>query len=192
MIFVTVGAQMPFDRLCMAVDAWASERGRQDVFAQIGPTSWTPRAMRYERFLEPAAFRRAVSEADAVVAHAGMGSIITALELGKPILVMPRRGELRETRNDHQVATADRFRAQGRIVVAMDEHELPARLDELGAMRASDRIGSRASDQLLAAIRRFIEHPAGRTTPGGMIEPESDRPMTQRRAGARIASTEHP
>ena len=47
--------------------------------------------------------------ADAIIAHAGMGTILTALEMGKPLLVMPRRAELGEHRNDHQLATAMRF-----------------------------------------------------------------------------------
>ena len=81
--------------------------------------------------------------------------------MGKPILVMPRRGDLRETRNDHQVATAERFLAQGRVAVAMTEGDLPAMLDRLGDLRASDTIGARASDQLIAALRRFIETPPG-------------------------------
>lgn len=161
MIFVTVGAQMSFDRLCRGVDAWAKARGRDDVFAQIGPTDWRPSHIGFARFLDPPAFKARVAEADAVVAHAGMGSIITALELGKPILVMPRRGDLRETRNDHQVATAQRFLAQGRVAVAMTDDDLPAALDRLGALRPADTIGARASDQLIAALRRFIETPAG-------------------------------
>jgi UDP-N-acetylglucosamine transferase subunit ALG13 len=160
-IFVTVGAQMPFDRLCRGVDAWAKARGRGDVFAQIGPTDWQPSHIRFARFLDPPAFKARVAESDAVVAHAGMGSIITALELGKPILVMPRRGDLRETRNDHQVATAQRFLALGRVAVAMTDDDLPAALDRLGALRPADTIGARASDQLIAALRRFIETPAG-------------------------------
>ena len=48
-----------------------------------------------------------------VIAHDEMGSIITALEMGKPIVVMPRRAELGEHRNDHQVAAAAPGRAQG-------------------------------------------------------------------------------
>ena len=104
MIFVTVGAQMAFDRLVRTVDEWAATRGRKDVFAQIGPTEWRPRHIEWVAFLPPEDFRKRVADATMVVAHAGMGSIITALELGKPILVMPRRGHLQETRNDHQVA----------------------------------------------------------------------------------------
>ncbi len=64
-----------------------------------------------------------------VIAHAGMGSIISALEIGKPIVVMPRRGSLRETRNDHQVATAERFGSRGRVIVADDHKDFAAKLD---------------------------------------------------------------
>jgi UDP-N-acetylglucosamine transferase subunit ALG13 len=155
-IFVTVGAQMAFDRLVRGVDEWAAARGRRDVFAQIGPTEWKPRQIEWTKFIDPAEFRRRVSEATVIVAHAGMGSIITALEAGVPILVMPRRGHLSETRNDHQVATAERFLALGRVAVAMDEHELPAKLDQLGSLTAAGRIGSTASASLLNAIRAFI------------------------------------
>lgn len=159
MIFVTVGAQMAFDRLIRGVDEWAAARGRRDVFAQIGPTEFRPRHIEWTQFIDPAEFRRRVSEATVLVAHAGMGSIITALEAGVPILVMPRRGHLSETRNDHQVATAERFLALGRVAVAMDERELPDRLDQLGSLTAAGRIGSTASESLLRAVRTFIEAP---------------------------------
>ena len=122
MIFVTVGAQMPFDRLVRAVDDWAG-RVPAEIFAQIGPSSLRPRHMAWTRFLAPADFLAQVGAADLLVAHAGMGSIITALEYGKPILVMPRRGELGETRNNHQVATTKRFRGFGRVEVALDERD---------------------------------------------------------------------
>ncbi len=157
MIFVTVGGQMPFDRLIRAVDEWAESRGRGDeVFAQIAGGEHTPRSCEWVRLLSAAEFREKVESATAIVAHAGMGSILTALEAGKPILVLPRRGDLRETRNDHQIATARALSERGQVHIAMDESELPARLDTLGGLRASDRISPWASDELSSAIRRFI------------------------------------
>lgn len=156
MIFVTVGAQMPFDRLVRGVDEWASARSQADVFAQIGTTELRPRAIEWSAFLDPPAFRERIAGATAIIAHAGMGSILTALQCGKPILVMPRRGDLRETRNDHQVATAERFKALGRVAVAMNEDELPDRLDELSSLAATDPISPHASPELLTALRRFI------------------------------------
>ena len=83
MIFVTVGAQMPFDRLVQAVDEWAGARSRSDVFAQIGSEGIPPSNIEFTRFLEAAEFKRRIREADVVISHAGMGTILSALEAGR-------------------------------------------------------------------------------------------------------------
>ena len=155
MIFVTVGAQMPFDRLIRRVDEWAGERGRDDVYAQIGPSDYRAHNIETTRFLSPPEFRRRVESATAIVAHAGMGTIITALQLAKPLLVMPRLGELGETRNDHQTATARRFCESQRILASFTEADLLRLLDEVEAMSTDARISDRASPELLERVRRF-------------------------------------
>lgn len=162
MIFVTVGSQMPFDRLIAAVDQWASEAGRTDVVAQIGDSELTPQSIESFERVAPAEFERLCTEAELLVAHAGMGSILTALENGTPVLVMPRRGALRETRNDHQVATAKALSAQGRVMVAMDEDELIATLHDLGPVEASPTISAHASPELLEAVGAFVAEPVPR------------------------------
>ncbi len=156
MIFVTVGVQLPFDRLVRAVDAWAGERMRSDVFAQIGPSQYRPRHIGFRAFVEPPEFRRLVESADAVVAHAGMGSIITALELAKPLIVMPRRAELGEHRNDHQRSTARHMLAQNVISVAEDEKELTHRLDQIEEVSAARPIPAFASGELIETISSFL------------------------------------
>jgi UDP-N-acetylglucosamine transferase subunit ALG13 len=161
MIFVTVGVQLPFDRLVRAVDEWAGERARTDVFAQIGPSEYQPRYIEFSAFVDPPEFRRLVEAADVLVAHAGMGSIITALELGKPLLVMPRRADYGEHRNDHQLATARHMLAQNVISVAENESELVSKLDHLDAVATRQTISARASDQLIGTIASFIAAGAG-------------------------------
>ncbi len=156
MIFVTVGAQMPFDRLVRAVDEWAGQRGRRDVFAQIGPGGWRPGHIAWAEFLRPAEFQARLRACSVVVAHAGMGSILTALEAGKPIVVMPRRADLAETRNDHQVATAREFLRSGRVDAAMDENELRERLGRLDSLAIGAAIARHASPELLATLRSFV------------------------------------
>lgn len=156
MIFVTVGAQMPFDRLTSSVDRWAASHPTIDVFAQIGITDWRPRHMDWTAFLDPPDCRQWLFEADAVVSHAGMGTILTALEFGKPVVVMPRKGDLRETRNDHQSGTARALADAGLINVAWDEHELSTWLDRLDGIQAPPRIASHASIGLLTAVRECI------------------------------------
>ena len=90
MILVTVGTELPFNRLVRVVDEWALATGRQDVFAQIGETDWRPKHIAWSKFLQPTEFARRFAEAEIVVAHAGMGTILSALQWEKPILVMPR------------------------------------------------------------------------------------------------------
>jgi UDP-N-acetylglucosamine transferase subunit ALG13 len=155
-IFVTVGAQMPFDRLIQAVDEFAGSQTSIRFFAQIGESTYKPRHLDYAMLLEPVSFRKRVEWADGLVAHAGMGSILTALQFGKPILVMPRRGDLKETRNDHQVATAERFRQMANVAVAMDESELASAITRLQGMGAGQAISDRASEALISGIREFI------------------------------------
>ncbi|MHC4428710.1 MAG: glycosyltransferase [Planctomycetota bacterium] len=164
MIFVTVGSQMPFDRLVRCVDAWAGERGRDDVFAQIGATGWEPPHLRWTQRLDTSEFRHFLFEAEVVITHAGVGTILTALKFGKPVLVMPRSAELGETRNNHQFGTAHELAKSRRIAVAWDDLELASCLDHLDEVPVPERIPSHASLPLLSAVRRFIR--PGATIPG--------------------------
>jgi UDP-N-acetylglucosamine transferase subunit ALG13 len=177
MILVTVGTQMPFDRLVRTIDEWVGRNRHVEAFAQIGRSTYQPSRIQWVREMDPPDFERRIRAASAVVAHAGMGTIIRAWELGKPILVMPRRAELGEHRNDHQVATARRLQAQGRIAVAFDEADLVRQLDSLGHLRPSDRITGHASPELIRALAAFVQGigvDAG-TPPPGPTPPLSTR-----------------
>jgi UDP-N-acetylglucosamine transferase subunit ALG13 len=156
-IFATVGTQLPFDRMIAALDDWAGTRPGREVFAQVGPGRYVPRHIEHRAFISPAECRARMVAADAIVAHAGMGTILTALELGKPLLIVPRRASLGEHRNEHQLATARRFADTGRLLVAFDESELAERLDELPRRGQRTRISPFASDELITALRSFID-----------------------------------
>lgn len=155
MIFVTVGHQMPFDRLIRAVDDWAQRCGRSDVFAQIGETRYRPNHFQATPFLSPDEFNSKVRAASAVVAHAGTGTIIAALQLGKPLLVLPRLSKLGETRNDHQIPTARHFANAGHILAAYDEQELAAKINDLESFHPRTTINSHASPELIRCLREF-------------------------------------
>ena len=155
-VFVTVGTELPFDRLVRAIDDWAADRdGEVEVFAQVGESTYVPHTIAWKHFVDGEDFDAHFGGADLIVAHAGMGTILTALERGLRLIVMPRRAALGEHRNDHQVATANRLLELGQVDVAFDEVELIRRLDESDAQRRRP-IGSRASDSLIDALSTFI------------------------------------
>ncbi|MCH9682389.1 MAG: hypothetical protein K0V04_13205 [Deltaproteobacteria bacterium] len=156
-LFVTVGTQLPFDRMVEAVDRWAADR-EVEVFAQTGPAQYQPRNIRHQDFVDPATFDREYASADLVVAHAGMGSIFTALELHKPLIIMPRLARFKEHRNDHQRATADRFRQTPGIHIADDEAGLLGLLSNLQALTGPQgEFSPDAQPRLLQAISEFVE-----------------------------------
>ena len=125
MIFLTVGTQFPFDRLVKAVDD-LFDRGliHEQVVAQIGDSKYRPRHFEAVASLDKSAFDRNIRHASAIISHAGMGTIATALEHSKPLLAMPRRKKYGEVVNDHQVVLAIKFEALGHILLARDETEL--------------------------------------------------------------------
>ena len=157
MIFVTVGTDQSFDRMLRVIDAWARENKRNDVFAQVGAGAWKPGFIESVEFLEPREFKRRFNEASLIISHAGMGTILSALIQGKPILVMPKLARLGEHRNEHQLATARRMKEMGKVNVAFDECELRQRLENLDQLNLPEPIGHYASENLLSGLRAFIQ-----------------------------------
>lgn len=156
MIFVTVGTQAPFDRLVRTVDQWAADHHEEPVFAQIGETALRPSHIQHQSTLSPDEFNDRLTNADAVVAHAGIGTITRALEVGKPVLVMPRRAELREHRNDHQIDTVRHLGERAPIHIAYDEGELLRKLNGIKDHRPDRKNGDSAA-ALIRRLRTFTQ-----------------------------------
>jgi UDP-N-acetylglucosamine transferase subunit ALG13 len=124
MIFATVGSMLPFERLIRELDDWAETNPSVPCFAQIGNGTYEPRHMHWQRKVTSAEYRRQVSAAKLVVAHVGIGSIFSALELEKPILLVPRYSDTKEHTTDHQIHTAKRWRDHPNVVVAERQDNL--------------------------------------------------------------------
>ena len=157
MIFVSVGMQMPFDRMCKAVDEWAGKAGRNDVFMQIGDTEWKPVHCEYENMISPPKFREMIEKASVLVMHAGIGSIVTGIECGIPMILMPRFARLKETRNEHQTATLRRMEHLQGLTAAWDEDEMIRSLEQFDFNTKPKPMSPDASPKLIGRIRQFIE-----------------------------------
>jgi len=154
-IFLTVGTwRRGYDRLVRAVDELV-EKGviAEEVAAQIGHGSYQPRQLKTIRFCSPDEFVKLISEVSLVISHAGMGTIIQAVRLGKPVIVVPRKASLGEADNDHQFTTAKQLEAEGKVLAAYEVSELPEKLEQAKTFVPSRSSGA---DQILKAVQEFI------------------------------------
>jgi len=157
-IFITVGSMLPFDRLIREVDSWAQGSGRNDLFAQIGNGEYQPRNMPWVRTLAPSEFGEKVRSSSLLVSHAGMGTILSAMEAGKPIVVLPRRVADREVTTDHQVNTASWLKDKAGVFIASTEGDLPDAITTALSSHHNDltRIHEYAPEEFTAKVRKFL------------------------------------
>jgi len=161
LIFVTVGTLGPFDRLVRAVDELCGRGAiHEQVFAQAGKTSYHARHIQVVESLSRDAFDERMRRSSAVIGHAGMGTILKAIAIEKPLLVVPREKRFAEHVNDHQVATARRFAELQHVLACFDVRDLVTQIGLLHGFRPAPRVPRSA--QVSRRIREFLEQSVSR------------------------------
>jgi UDP-N-acetylglucosamine transferase subunit ALG13 len=155
-IFVVTGTQAPFDRLLSIIDKWAVNQDTYSVIAQTANSEINFKNMTCFDYLEPDIFNEYFNNADVIIGHAGMGTIIKALENKKKLVVFPRLVKYNEHRNDHQHHTAFGFEKLGLINVAYNEKDLFRYLNNIIDIPVKRKINQNAEKQLLEKISNFI------------------------------------
>ena len=130
----------------------------EEVIAQVYQCGFTPKNIKAIDFLAPDEFNTLFDKARLIVSHAGMGTILSSLQMDKPIIVFPRIAALGEHRNEHQLATARKIKEMGAVNVAMNEEEITSMLLN-GNQITFQHIGNRASPSLIQSIEDFIDRP---------------------------------
>ncbi|TXH20800.1 MAG: glycosyl transferase family 28 [Chitinophagaceae bacterium] len=159
MIFVTTGTQEPFDRLLEVVKIFASNTDEKIVI-QAKTKLQFPTNVEIFEFLSPQDFKKHFNEARLIVSHAGMGSIITALQNGKPIIIFPRIAAMGEHRNEHQMATAKKIKEQNLVDVTFTKDELISSINNSlndKSINSRNKINEFASNSLLDSLDQFIK-----------------------------------
>ena len=155
MIFLTVGTQFPFDRLVKAVDKVVGQKLlAEEIWAQIGVSSYQPHNFKSVEFLEKYLFNEWMQKASKVISHAGIGSIMAALDNAKPLLVMPRLRRYGEVVNDHQLDIATKFAQDGYLLAAHDADELPEKINALRSFELKKR--QTQVEEVVGRISRFL------------------------------------
>lgn len=111
------------NRLIKAVDKIAPKYG-EEFFIQTGSSTYTPKHCGHKDFMDAESYNKRIAECSVLVTHAGVGTIISGLSLGKPVVVVPRASEYGEHVDDHQCQIADAFSKKGLVLCCRDVSKL--------------------------------------------------------------------
>jgi UDP-N-acetylglucosamine--N-acetylmuramyl-(pentapeptide) pyrophosphoryl-undecaprenol N-acetylglucosamine transferase len=130
-VVVTVGTDKGFGRL---ISAAASILPHDvDVLWQTGHTDVARLGIDARRFVPEQELKQAMRECDAVIAHAGCGSVLMALAAGKNPILVPRDPAHGEVVDRHQIEIAEWMSQRG-LAVKREPDEL--RFNDLEAVAA--------------------------------------------------------
>ena len=135
MILVLLGTQNnSFYRLLEEVQKCIDEDIIKDkVIVQAGSTKFESKDMEVFNLIEQDKFNILMEQADTIITHGGVGSIVTAVKLGKKVIAVPRLKQYGEHVNDHQIQIVETFSNQGFIKGIKDVSELKETLREYRA-----------------------------------------------------------
>lgn len=140
MIFVTLGTQdKKFKRLLDAVENLNID---EKIIAQVGSTQYKSKKMEVHEFISQEQFEKYMKEARIIITHAGVGTIIYGLKLGKTMIVAARRKEYKEHVNDHQMQILETFSKEGYIIPLNNFSNLSEKIQEAQNFRTKQFISN--------------------------------------------------
>lgn len=128
MTFIIVGGVVEFDfsRILQITDQLCSE-GVLDATttkAQIGYCAYQPVNYESYRFVNGEQFHNDIKNADVIITHGGVGTLVCALKLGKKVIVFPRLSKYNEHLDNHQLDICKMYHNKGYCMMATDKTEL--------------------------------------------------------------------
>jgi exopolysaccharide biosynthesis glucuronosyltransferase PssE len=126
MIFVTVGTTA-FPRLVIKMDEIAG-RIDEKVIIQIGYTKYNCKSAECTEFIDYEDILDLFQQARITVCHDGVGTILTALQFDRPIIVVPRQKKYGEAYYDNKADVVKELVSTGRIRVINNIDELDSML----------------------------------------------------------------
>ena len=133
MIFVTVGTQdRPFTRLIKAVDeAVKLGKIKDEVIVQAGVSEYKSEYIKVLNYVPFEEFNKYINNADIIITHGGVGSILSAIKLGKKVIAVPRLKKYEEHINDHQLQVIEKMTKDGYILSTEDENMIAEKVKEI-------------------------------------------------------------
>lgn len=133
MILVMLGTQNnSFHRLLEKIEELIKNGVIKDnVIVQAGYTKFKSDDMQIFDLIPREKLEKYQNQADLIITHGGVGSIITSLKLGKKVIAIPRLHEYGEHVNNHQIEIVELFDNKGYIIGCMDLEKLEEALKKV-------------------------------------------------------------
>ena len=140
MILVLLGTQNnSFNRLLEEIEKNIKVGNIKDkVVVQAGFTKYQSDNMEIFDLIPQEELDKLLNDADLVITHGGVGSIMSALRLGKKVIAVPRLKKYGEHVNDHQLEIIDTFKKQGLILGINNVEELSQALIDVEKLEVSE------------------------------------------------------
>ena len=157
MILVLLGTQNnQFKRLLEEIEG-AIDNGiiKERVVVQAGFTKYKTEKMKVFDMKPKEVIDNLVDEANLIITHGGVGSIILGLKKGKKVIAVPRLHEFGEHVNNHQRQIIEVFSKQGYIIGLQNVEDLPETLKEIDEFKPKKYQSN--NKKMLETIENFIE-----------------------------------
>lgn len=122
MTLVILGTQdKTFERLLKAIEKQIKLGNLEgDVIVQAGSTKYESKYMKIFDYIPMEQFDEYIKEADLVIAHGGVGTILSSIRKNKKVIAVPRLSKYKEHENDHQLEIVSEFTKRGYIIPCYD------------------------------------------------------------------------
>ena len=157
MIFVVLGTQkFQLNRLLQKLDEYV-EQGllTEEIYAQIGNSTYKPRHYAYKDFMDKKEFDATIAKADLVIAHSGVGTIITAIHAKKPVVVFPRLAKYKEHVDDHQLDIARAFEMKKYVLCCYENDDLLEKINKCKDFQFDEYVSQQK--QIIGIIKNFLD-----------------------------------
>ena len=158
MILVMLGTQNnSFHRLLEEIDKLINNGVIQEkVIVQAGYTKYKSKNMEIFSLISQDELEKYQIQANLIITHGGVGSIIGSLKLGKKVIAVPRLHKYLEHVNDHQKQIIENFSKNGYIIGIEDVSELEKAIEKVKTFEPKKYIAN--NEKMLSIIENFIDN----------------------------------
>lgn len=158
MVFVLLGTQNnSFYRLLEEIEKCIKDGIiKEEVIVQAGYTKFKSYKMRIIDFMSQEQIDEFQDEANLIITHGGVGSILTSLEKRKKVIAVPRMCQYKEHVNDHQKDIVENFNEKGYLIGIEKVEDLKDALIKSKDFKPKEY--KRNNDKMLKIIDEFINN----------------------------------